>query len=57
MRTLYLRLLMLLPDPEEGQGLAEYALILLLIAIVCITALTFIGTTVSSVLSVVGTKF
>ncbi|HEX5418319.1 MAG TPA: Flp family type IVb pilin [Chloroflexota bacterium] len=43
-----------LPEQEEGQGLAEYALILVLIAIVCVLALTFLGTTVSSVISVIG---
>jgi pilus assembly protein Flp/PilA len=39
---------------EEGQGLAEYALILALIAIVAIIALLFLGEQVSSVLSTVG---
>ena len=39
---------------EEGQGLAEYALILALIAIVAILALTFLGTQISSILSFVG---
>jgi pilus assembly protein Flp/PilA len=39
---------------EEGQGLAEYALILALIAIVAIIALIFLGTQVSSILSTVG---
>lgn len=29
---------------EEGQGLAEYGLILALIAVVCIAALTLLGT-------------
>jgi Flp pilus assembly pilin Flp len=28
---------------EEGQGLAEYALILVLVAIVCVAALIFLG--------------
>jgi len=41
---------------EEGQGLAEYALILALIAIVAIIALIFLGTQVSSILSKVGTS-
>ncbi len=39
---------------EEGQGLAEYALILSLIAIVAIFALAFLGSNVSSLLSTVG---
>ena len=34
---------------EEGQGLVEYALILVLIAIVVIVVLTLLGTTVSTV--------
>ena len=36
---------------EEGQGLAEYALILALIAIVAIVALIFLGGQVSTILS------
>jgi len=39
---------------EEGQGLAEYALILALIAIVAIVALLFLGGAISSILSTVG---
>jgi pilus assembly protein Flp/PilA len=39
---------------EEGQGLAEYALILALIAIVAIVALIFLGSQVSKILSTVG---
>jgi pilus assembly protein Flp/PilA len=39
---------------EEGQGLAEYALILALIAIIAIVALIFLGNQVSSILSKVG---
>jgi pilus assembly protein Flp/PilA len=39
---------------EEGQGLAEYALILALIAIVAIIALIFLGGQVSKILSTVG---
>ncbi len=38
---------------EEGQGLAEYALILALIAIVAIVALIFLGSQVSSILNTV----
>jgi Flp pilus assembly pilin Flp len=41
---------------EVGQGLAEYALILALIAIVAISALLFLGGGISSILSVVGSS-
>ncbi len=41
-------------DDEDGQGLAEYALILALIAIVAIVALLFLGGQISGKLSVVG---
>jgi len=41
---------------EDGQGLAEYALILALIAIVAIVALIFLGGAVSGILSNVGTS-
>ena len=41
---------------DEGQGLAEYALILALIAIVAIIALLFLGTQISGIISDVGTS-
>ncbi|MFO1539206.1 MAG: Flp family type IVb pilin [Chloroflexota bacterium] len=41
---------------EQGQGLAEYALILALIAVVAILALIFLGTQISSILSSVGSQ-
>ena len=41
-------------DEETGQGLAEYALILALIAIVAIVALLFLGNQISDKLSTVG---
>ena len=41
-------------DDEDGQGLAEYALILALIAIIAIVALIFLGGQVSKILSNVG---
>ena len=44
-------------DEEQGQGLAEYALILALIAIVAIIALIFLGGQVSKILSSVGASF
>lgn len=43
-------------DDEDGQGLAEYALILALIAIVAIVALLFLGGAISQVLSTVGSS-
>ena len=39
---------------DDGQGLAEYALILALIAIVAILALLFLGGQISSILSTIG---
>jgi pilus assembly protein Flp/PilA len=39
---------------EKGQGLAEYALILALIAIVAVVALLFLGGVISTILSTIG---
>ena len=39
---------------EDGQGLAEYALILALIAVVAILALVFLGGKISGILSTIG---
>jgi pilus assembly protein Flp/PilA len=39
---------------EAGQGLAEYGIILALIAVVAIVALLFLGNQVSGVISAVG---
>jgi len=41
---------------EEGQGLAEYALILVLVAIVCVAALIFLGGSINNVLNNVGSN-
>jgi pilus assembly protein Flp/PilA len=38
-------------EREEGQGLAEYALILVLIAVVVIAAVTLLGTGISQTFS------
>jgi pilus assembly protein Flp/PilA len=51
---LYLRLLELVPKlerDEEGQGLVEYALILVLIAIVVIVILSVLGKQVNNAFS------
>ena len=50
----YLKVISTLRRDDEGQGLAEYALILALIAIVAIVALIFLGSQVSQILSTVG---
>ena len=41
-------------EEQAGQGLAEYALLLGLIAIVAILALLFLGSGISGTLSIVG---
>ena len=47
-------LLSLIHRDERGQGLAEYALILALIAVLAIAAVTFLGGQINSILSDVG---
>ncbi len=54
MTSAYLATIQFLNRDEEGQGLAEYALILALIAIIAIIALIFLGNQVSNILSTVG---
>ena len=54
--TIFNALMSFLHSKEEGQGLAEYALILALIAIVAIVALIFLGGQVSGILNNVGTS-
>ena len=46
----------LLRRDEDGQGLAEYALILALIAIIAIAALIFLGGEISEILSTIGAQ-
>jgi pilus assembly protein Flp/PilA len=41
---------------EKGQGLAEYALILALIAIAAVLALLFLSGTIQTILSTIGSK-
>jgi len=41
---------------EKGQGLAEYALILALIAIAAVLALLFLSGTIQTILSTIGAK-
>jgi pilus assembly protein Flp/PilA len=56
MTTIYLALMSFFDRDEEGQGLAEYALILALIAIIAIIALVFLGSQVSKIISDVGSS-
>ena len=55
-RSIKTRLLARLHREEEGQGLAEYALILALIAVVAIVALLFLGGQISDKLSTIGSQ-
>ena len=41
-------------EQEDGQGLAEYALILALIAVVAILSLIFLGDTIADLMSYIG---
>ena len=52
--TQLLALISSIHNDDHGQGLAEYALILTLIAMVCVIALIFMGTQVSTMLHTVG---
>ena len=53
-RSAIARILMYFRRDEDGQGLAEYALILALIAVIAIVALLFLGSQISDKLSTVG---
>jgi pilus assembly protein Flp/PilA len=44
------------PEREEGQGLVEYALILVLIAIVCIAGLIVMGPKIASFFTALGSS-
>ncbi len=41
---------------DEGQGLAEYGLVIALIAVVAIVALTFVGGAIAGNLSTIGSS-
>jgi Flp pilus assembly pilin Flp len=42
---------------EDGQGLVEYALMIMLVSIAAITALTLLGSSISDLLDLVGAGF
>ena len=50
----FLQSLLNVERDEEGQGLAEYALILALIAILAVAALLFLGGEINNILSDIG---
>ncbi len=52
--SIFTALIQLIRRGEDGQGLAEYALILALIAIVAIVALIFLGGQISGILRTIG---
>ena len=54
LRSFVNRFVAALHRDEDGQGLAEYALILALIAIVSIVALLYLGSQISNKMSVIG---
>ena len=55
-RSKLIRLIAALRRDEKAQGLAEYALILALIAIVAVVALLFLGGQISDKLSTIGSQ-
>ena len=55
-RSTIARILNFIRHDEDGQGLAEYALILALIAVIAIVALLFLGSQISDKLSVIGSQ-
>jgi pilus assembly protein Flp/PilA len=55
-RSTRARILAFIRHDEDGQGLAEYALILALIAVIAIVALLFLGSQVSDKLSTIGSQ-
>jgi pilus assembly protein Flp/PilA len=55
-RSTKARILALIRHDEDGQGLAEYALILALIAVIAIVALLFLGSQISDKLSTIGSQ-
>jgi len=56
LQSLQLRFFAFIHRDEDGQGLAEYALILGLIAMVAIVSLIFMGGQVSDKLSTIGSQ-
>jgi pilus assembly protein Flp/PilA len=49
-------MLMIFAPKEKGQGLVEYALILVLVAVVVIAVLTLLGPAIGNIFSTIMTK-
>ena len=54
---LYVKNLVTITENEEGQGLAEYGLIIALVAVVAIVGVTTFGSELSTFIGSLGTKF
>lgn len=54
---LYVKNLVTITENEEGQGLAEYGLIIALVAVVAIAGVTAFGDDISAFLDGLGTAF
>jgi pilus assembly protein Flp/PilA len=53
----YVKNLTVVAEDEEGQGLAEYGLIIALVAVVAIAGVSAFGTQISDFLEGLGTQF
>jgi pilus assembly protein Flp/PilA len=56
MTKLYLELMNRINDREEGQGMVEYGLIVVLVSIVCAGILLTLGTTLEGVFTNIDSK-
>ena len=52
----YIKTLLVAKKGEKGQDLAEYALLIGLIALVVLLAVTFLGTSISTIFSRIGSE-
>ena len=57
MLKVYLTVLNILTNEEEGQGMAEYGLILALVAVVVIAAFTLLGEQITAMMTTLTNAF
>ena len=57
MMKVYLNVLNILTNEEEGQGMAEYGLILALVAVVAIAAFTLLGEQITAMMNTLTSAF